>query len=236
MRRHDPDAFAPEPFLGVPWDAAWSAAAVVRALEALVLEERRERLRQVIDGRLNSVTVVMDAPHDPHNGAAVLRTADAFGVQVVHVVPREEPFLLSQKVTKGTERWVDVIEHATTEDAIAVVHAQGFELVSTHPRGELVPEDLASIGRLALVLGNERDGISAALKAAATRSVRIPMRGFVESLNVSVSAAVLVHAATHGRPGDLNATERELLYARGLYRTVPRVEEVLAALDPARFA
>lgn len=235
MRRDDPNVFAPAPFAGAPWAKGWTPQKVVRALEDLVLDERRARLRSVIDGRLLGVTVVMDAPHDPHNGAAILRSADAFGVQVVHVVPRAEPFLASRTVAKGTERWVDVIEHASAEDAARAVQSAGFELVATHPRGELTPDDLRAVPKLALVLGNEHDGISAALTAAASKSVRIPMRGFVESLNVSVSAAILLHAATHARPGDLTDSEREALYARGLFRTVPRADEVLAALDPARF-
>ena len=83
--------------------------------------------------------------------------------------------------------------------------------------------------RLCLVLGNERDGISGSLSAAASRSVRIPMRGFVESLNVSVSAAILLAAATPGRAGDLAEAQRRSLFARGLFSTVNRAAEVLAA-------
>jgi tRNA (guanosine-2'-O-)-methyltransferase len=80
------------------------------------------------------------------------------------------------------------------------------------------------------VLGNERDGISAALSAAAEDSVRIPMRGFVESLNLSVAAAVLLSAALAGRPGDLSPAEEQRWYAVGLLRSVPRADEILGAL------
>jgi tRNA (guanosine-2'-O-)-methyltransferase len=86
---------------------------------------------------------------------------------------------------------------------------------------------------MCLVLGNEHDGICDQLEAAAQCSVRIPMRGFVESLNVSVSAAILLHAATEGRAGDLEPSRRRALYAQGLYRTVNRAEEILAAVAPA---
>ncbi len=83
--------------------------------------------------------------------------------------------------------------------------------------------------RVALIVGHEHDGIRAELEHAAAHRVRVPMRGFVESLNVSVAAALLLRAATMGRPGDLPETDRRRLYARGLVRSVPRALDVLAA-------
>jgi tRNA (guanosine-2'-O-)-methyltransferase len=109
---------------------------------------------------------------------------------------------------------------------------RGYELVATHPKGELVPEDLARIPRVCIVMGNEHDGISEALVARAARTVRIPMRGFVESLNLSVAAALLLSAATRERRGDLSADETLELYAAGLLRSVPRSGEILAASNP----
>lgn len=234
MRRDSEDVIAPPLALETPWGDEWSPEAIISLLEPMVRAQRRERLLEVIAQRVGSVTVVMDAPHDPHNGAAVLRTCDAFGVQTVHVIPREEAFLVAPSVAKGTERWIDVIRHEGPERAVEVLERQGYELVATHPKGELLPGDLRQVPRLALVLGNEHDGIREALARASRRSVRIPMRGFVESLNVSVSAAVLLSAATDGRRADLSEGERRLLYARGLYRTVPRVREILEAQAPPR--
>jgi tRNA (guanosine-2'-O-)-methyltransferase len=202
---------------------------VVHVLEAFVTDERRRRFRAVFASRLDCVTVVMDAPHDPHNGAAVIRSCDAFGVRRLHIVERVEPFLASNTVARGSERWVDVRTHATPQAAIAELRRSGHELVATHPRGELVPSDLASIPRLALVFGNERDGIHQALVDACPRSIRIPMRGCAESLNVSVTAAILLQQATHGRPGDLEPAEQELAYARALVLSVPHASEILAA-------
>jgi tRNA (guanosine-2'-O-)-methyltransferase len=204
---------------------------VIRLLEPLVLERRRERLRSVIDARLESVEVVFDAPHDPHNGAALVRSCDAFGVQRVNVVERNEAFLLATSVTRGSEKWVDLRRWWAAEDVIRSLRDRGFELIAAHAEGELVPRDLAQVPRLALVLGNERDGIAEDLARACSRRVRVPMRGFVESLNVSVSAAILLAAATAGRPGDLPEADRRRLYARGLYLSVDRAEEVLAAHD-----
>jgi tRNA (guanosine-2'-O-)-methyltransferase len=205
-------------------------ARAIEVLEPLAGEQRRARILEVVNARVGNVTLVMDAPHDPHNGAAVIRSADAFGLPEIHVVPRNEPFLIGKRVTQGTERWVEVAQHATPEAAITALRERGFELVATHPQGELVPEDLARIERVCLILGNEHDGICDALASAAARTVRIPMRGFVESLNVSVAAALLLRAATLGRAGDLSPAERERLYAVGLARSVPRASEILAAV------
>jgi tRNA (guanosine-2'-O-)-methyltransferase len=206
------------------------AAEIVRALEPLVTERRRARVREVILRRLASVAVLFDAPHDPHNGAAVIRSCEAFGVQSLHVVERVEKFLAAASVARSAEQWIDVVCHKTADSAVTAVKRAGLEMVAAHPDGELCPEDLATIPRLAIVLGNERDGISADLAARCARRVRVPMRGFVESLNVSVTAAILLASATRGREGDLDAEARVRLYARGLYYSIPRAGEVLGEL------
>src|SRR5271165_2736191 len=86
---------------------------VVRVLGPLVTEERRARLRDVIGRRLASVAVVFDGPYDPHNGAAVVRSCEAFGVQRLHVVERAgTPFVVARSVARGAEKWIDVTCHA----------------------------------------------------------------------------------------------------------------------------
>ncbi len=205
-------------------------ARVARILEPLVTEERRARLRQVIARRLASVMVVFDGPYDPHNGAAVVRSCEAFGVQAFHVVERAgTPFAVARSVARSAEKWVDVVCHSRAASVIAHAGERGMTLVATHPEGEMAPEELADVPRLALVLGNEREGIGPDLERACGRRVRVPMRGFVESLNVSVTAAILLHAATRGRAGDLDEETRRKLYARGLYLSVPHAEDVLVA-------
>ena len=212
--------------------SGWTVRGVTELLEPLAGDERVRTIAERVKARIGSVTLLMDAPYDPHNAAAALRSCDAFGVPELHVVPRGDGFVLGRKVTRGTERWVDVITHPTAEAAATALRRRGYELVATHPEGELVPEDLRAIPRVCLVMGNEHDGIRAALVRETTRSVRIPMRGFVESLNVSVAAALLLSAATAGRDGDLSPDERALLYATGLLRSVPRAGEILAASKP----
>ncbi len=206
-----------------------AAPRITAELEPLVRPERCAKLRRAIDARLHGVTVVMDAPYDPHNGAAVMRSCDAFGLARMHVVERATGFLASKPVARGSERWVEVCTYNGAPPAVEALRAAGYELVSTHPSGELVPEDLRHLPRVAIVLGNEREGIRADLAAACARSVRIPMRGFAESLNVSVTAAILLQHATTGRPGDLPQEERDMLYARALVLSFPHAAELLYA-------
>lgn len=216
------------------------AEPIVALLEDMVTPERRRRLLDVIDKRVASVTVVMDAPHDPHNAAAVLRSCDAFGVFRIHVVQRGEPamsprakseraWLPRSTVAKGTEQWIDAVSYRSVDAAVTALRAQCYTLIGTHPAGGMTPDALGAIERPALVMGNEHDGISDELWAACEAHVRVPMRGFVESLNVSVSAAILLSHATAGRPGDVPASLRRQLYARGLILTVPRALEILEA-------
>lgn len=245
MHREDDDVFEPTPALSTakmpeptlsepaPGPAPeWSAAGVIAALEPLATDERCERLKSILGARTGTVTVVFDHPHDPHNGSAVLRSCDAFGVQRVHVICGHEEFSASRMVSKGSERWVDIIHHESPEVAAGLLRQDGFRLLVTHPEGRLTPAHLAKMDKVALILGNERDGVSPELTRLADDTVQIPMRGFVESLNVSVTAAILVQAACQGRPSDLGERERENIYARWLRKSVPRADEVLQALKP----
>jgi tRNA (guanosine-2'-O-)-methyltransferase len=204
---------------------------LVRTLEPIVTDSRRARLREVIGKRLGSVAVVLDRPYDPHNGAAVVRSCEAFGVQHLHVIEREgTPFAVARSVARGAEKWIDVHCHTTAASVVAWARATGTPLVATHPEGELRPDELASMPRVGVVLGNEREGIDGELALGCSARVRVPMRGFVESLNVSVTAAILLHAATMGRAGDLDLEAQRRLYARGLYLSVPHAEDVLIAM------
>lgn len=203
---------------------------VIAALEPYATPARRARLQGVFAQRIDAVTVLTDKLYDPHNGAAVLRSCDAFGVGVVHAVEKPaQPLLSTRGVSRGAERWVEVRASEHLDEVVAAVRARGHELVATHPEGELAPADLGLLPRVCLVIGNERDGIRDELRAHCSRSVRVPMRGFVESLNLSVTTAILLAYATSGRPGDLSLAAQRALYARALYASLARAEELLDA-------
>lgn len=217
-----PPEFLPEQLRHVP------PQTIIELLEPHVTDERKARLQQVLAARLANVTVLFDAPYDPHNGAAVIRSCDAFGVSTLHVVERQKPFVMAQSVARGSERWVEVIRHAQPAPAGRQLKDAGYMLVGAEAGGRLQPADLAKVPKLALVLGNEHDGIAEELRASCTEFVGVPMRGFVESLNVSVTSAILLAAAVTGREGDLDETELTRQYARALVLSVSKAREVLA--------
>jgi tRNA (guanosine-2'-O-)-methyltransferase len=207
--------------------ARYGVDTVIAALDSFATDARRARIDGVLSRRLDAVTLVVDALHDPHNGAALARSCDAFGVQAMHAIERREPLALAASVSRGSHKWIEIVRHQSGAACVASLQGRGYELIATHPEGELEPEDLATLPRVALLMGNEREGIDPALRAACSRAVRVPMVGFVESLNVSVTAAILLHAATRRRPGDLDEARKRALYARALWLTVPRPAECL---------
>jgi tRNA (guanosine-2'-O-)-methyltransferase len=217
-------------------------AHVIAALDPLLTVERRQRLAQVVAARARAIVPVLDGLIDPHNVSAVLRSADAFGVQELHVIERAERYQASSRVAQGAERWVDVVTHASAEACVMALRARGYRVyvAAGNPPpalrggggldlggGAVQPEALAREPRAAIVFGNERDGASESLFELADATYTIPMQGFVQSLNVSVAAAITLFAAMRGRPGDLSEADRERLYARYCMLSVPRAEEIV---------
>lgn len=201
---------------------------VIEALEPMLGRERLGRLDAVIAGRTDSVTVVLDGLIDPFNMSAVLRSADAFGIQQVQIIEGEESFVASARVTTGAERWLDLVRHGSAESCVARLRENGFKLFVASPGGELSPDDLAHAApRLAIAFGNEHQGVSRALRDRADGTCSVPMRGFVESLNVSVAAAVTLHAAARDRAGDLSEERRQILRARFMMLSVDRSQSIL---------
>ena len=139
---------------------------------------------------------------------------------------------LSKLISKGSHNWVDLVEHASARSVIDELRATGHQLLVTHPAGRLRPSDLERFSKVALVLGNEKHGVGSDISDEADDTVGIEMTGFVESLNVSVTAAILLQAATRGRNGDLDAMQKENIYARWLRNSVPRADEVLRSFSP----
>ena len=210
-----------------PWGS--SILAVARVLAEFVRPERAARLRGVFATRLDSVTVVMDAPHDPHNGAAVIRSCDAFGVQRLHVIERLEPFLAASSVARGSERWVDVRTTPTWRTPSPPSPPPVTSWSPPTPTAIWSRRTSRSIPRLALVLGNERNGIVEQPPGRLPPQRAHPHARLRREPDVSVTAAILLQHATAGRPGDPAREERDLLYARALVLTVPHAAEILAA-------
>lgn len=224
MRADDPDVIEIEgpPALQQP------AELVIQALSRVVTPKRLERIEGVVRGRTEALTVVLDGVSDPHNSSAVLRSADAFGIQTLHVIVGEHGFRASRGVSKGTHRWLDVVRYGSAETCARRLQEQGFEIYVAEMGSTTTPDDLGHIPRLAVVFGNEHRGVSAPMRAAAHGTFSIPMRGFVESLNVSVAAAITMQTLAQQGREPLAPERRRALQARFLMNSVKNAEGVIA--------
>jgi len=201
---------------------------IFEALWPLLTEQRRIRIEQVLAARSDAVVPVLDGLIDPHNVSALLRSADAFGVQEVHLIERSERFLVSPRISRSTDRWLNVTTHKSAQACVAMLRARGHRIFVAAMDGSLEPEALAREPRPAIVFGNEHSGVSPELRALADGSYTIPMRGFVQSLNVSVAAAITLFSAMQARPGNLDKATTENLRARYCLLSVPNAEAIVA--------
>lgn len=229
MRRSDPDVV---PFTERPLPPAPAPEAqVVEALRPFVSEARAARIEQVIAARTRRVVVVLDHVHDPHNGGAVIRSCDAFGIQDVFAVEKGEPFALARRATRSTDKWVDVHRFGDPAACLEAARARRLVLFVAAPEGGETLGNLrdrvAEGERIGLCFGNEHDGVDDRLREAAEGSFRVPMVGFVESLNVSVAVGVSLHAIRSGLPGDLSEDERLRLRARFYRLTVREADAIV---------
>ena len=209
-------------------------ARVVEALTPLLAEERRQRIEAIIEARLSGLAVMVENLHDPRNGAAVLRSCEAFGLQTVHVVEAAERFRFSPAVSQGCEKWLDVERHATFAAAAARLHAAGFVLYAAVPDAKVALQELDFARPAVVVVGNEHAGLTAEAVGLADQRFSIPMAGMTRSLNLSVATAVIVsHAAERrraalGRAGDLDDAAKLALRARFYAASVRGADGVVA--------
>lgn len=193
-----------------------------RSKATFLVPERRARVDAVVANRTRTLTVVMEAFCDPQNVNAVVRTCEAFGVQDLHVVEGPmKPWDRNKKISQNADKWVDVRRWTSTGECLAHLRAEGFAIYVTHLDARARPLGALSFaGKVALVFGNESRGVSEEALALADASYAIPMHGFVQSLNVSVAAAISLAKAVErreverGRHGDLGEAEAEALRER----------------------
>lgn len=154
---------------------------------------RRQRIETVLGQRIDSVRCAIEALHHRHNVSAVLRSCDALGLSHVHLV--EGHFTPSKGTTRGAERWLALHRHPSPEHAIEEIRAAGFAIwIADFAEPPVAPEQVPVDRPICLWFGAELIGVGAAARAAADGVVTIPMRGFAQSLNVSVAAAVTLRA------------------------------------------
>lgn len=157
--------------------------------------ERIQTLRRTLAMRTRYMTILTENTFHPQNASALVRHCEAFGVQDLHTVETMCRFDPSVNIVRGTDKWIDIIRHDSTEEAIASLKASGYRIVATTPHRESCTPETFDVekGRFCLVFGTEHAGVSPQIISTADEFLRIPMCGMVESLNVSASAAILIY-------------------------------------------
>lgn len=175
-------------------------------MKAFVSQERKQRIRDFVSRRQGSLAVVLEDIHYPHNAEAVLRSCDAFGVQDVHFIFENQKPYNPRRVGKNTSasanKWLTFHIHHSTAECLDLLENDGYRILATvigdRESGDIYSADLSG-ERIALILGNERDGVTKSVLERAHHKIHIPMAGMVQSLNLSVTAAILLFEITRQR-------------------------------------
>ncbi len=192
-----------------------------RFFEPFLTEKRRKLLEAAAAQRTRYICAVLEDIYNPHNASAILRSCDCFGVQDVHLAEQRYAFAAHTDTARGADKWLSIYSHGaagSTARAIVGLQAQGYRVLATSPHAQAAPIDNIdlSLGKVALLLGNEKEGVSADAARLADGLVSVPMVGFSESLNVSVTAALCLHSLRNrlvhsGIDWHLTDDEREFL-------------------------
>ena len=176
--------------------------AMLEFLMPFITEERRQRFEEVLTYRTRHVTVVLENIFQPHNASAVLRSCDLMGVQDVHIVENSNRYDVNPEVVMGSTKWLSLYHYEmsdfNTPAAYEQLQDKGYKIVATCPhRDDFTPDALPLDQPVALVFGTEKEGLSDYAIENADMHVRIPMFGFTESYNISVSVALLLNTLTN---------------------------------------
>lgn len=171
-------------------------------LSNCITPERLNLFNSVIENRTQYFTVVLEDIFQSQNASAVLRSCDCFGIQDVHIIENRNEFNLDTEVSLGSSKWLSLYKYNKEKNnslnAIKTLKKRGYRIVATTPHinDQELPDFDINAGKTALVFGSELPGISEVIMNEADEFLKIPMFGFTESLNISVSAAVTLHYLT----------------------------------------
>ncbi len=172
---------------------------LIEYLSKFTTEHRIELFRDIVAKRSRYLTVVLEDIFQPHNASAVLRTCDCFGIQDVHIIENSNEYNVNPDVALGSDKWLSLQkynhEDYNTLAAYEKLRKDGYRIIATSPHKNdvsLNDFDLEK-GKAAFVFGTELKGLSETAIYNADEYVRIPMYGFTESFNISVSAAIILH-------------------------------------------
>ncbi len=202
-------------------------------LEDFLTESRKERFKAVLANRTNHFTIAMEDVYQLHNTSAVMRSCEVFGIQQLNVVEQKFGKRIDSEIAMGAQKWVDVNRFATNQDCINALKTKGYQIIATTPHNDsCMLSDFDITKRSAIFFGTEKEGLSEDVIQQADGFIKIPMVGFTESLNISVSAAIIIQdITTRLRQSELDwklseeeILEKRLSWARNSIKDIKRIE------------
>ncbi|MBT0730255.1 tRNA (guanosine(18)-2'-O)-methyltransferase TrmH [Rosenbergiella nectarea] len=195
--------------------------------------QRLARIQEMLARRQPDLTLCLEQVHKPHNISAIIRTADAIGIHDIHAVWPEEKMRTAVSSSAGSNNWVNVHTHDSIEQAVSVFQAQTMQVLATNLSDKAVDfREIDYTKPTCIIVGQEKTGISDQALALADHHIVIPMLGMVQSLNVSVAAALILYEAQRQRQvaglyqrdySDIDPQEQQRLLFEGGYPTLARV-------------
>jgi tRNA (guanosine-2'-O-)-methyltransferase len=187
-------------------------------LETYLTDNRRTRFSEVLKQRTKYFTVAIEDVYQLHNTSAVIRSCDVFGIQEVNIIEEINSKRIDREIAMGAQKWVDLNRFQNTKSCIEDLREQGYQIVATTPHAEdceLIDFDISKPS--CFFFGRETEGLSPQVLDNADSFLKIPMVGFTESLNISVSAAIILqHVTSKLRKSEIpwQLTEEELIEKR----------------------
>ncbi len=187
-------------------------------LEGFITENRKEGFLRVLKNRTKHFTIAMEDVYQLHNTSAVMRSCEVFGIQELNVVEQKFGKSIDKEIAMGAEKWVDINRFSSIQDCITNLKGKGYQIIATTPHNDsCLLHEFDITKPSALFFGTERDGLSEEVIKQADGFLKIPMVGYTESLNISVSAAIIIQDVTNRlRQSNINwrLTEEEILEKR----------------------
>lgn len=209
------------------------SALVKKHIWPLLTEERRQKIERVVSGRCYSVTTILENIYDRGNASAVMRTAEALGFASVHSIEPGDKFKESNRVTAGSDKWVELTRYKDTKSCVEALKKQGYKICVTSLEASRPLSEIDFTVPCAVVLGNEKEGVSKEMLDLADERMIIPMVGFVQSYNISVAGALCLYHIFNERyrlkksVGDLTEEQKEILSAIYALRTQDSAKDIL---------
>ncbi len=206
---------------------------ILQHIFPLLTPERQKKILQVTRERCFDVTVVLENIYDRGNSSAVMRTGEGLGFANFHVIETFDKFKEANRVTQGADKWVEVKKWKSTAEAIQHFKKNKIRICVTSLEAAKPIHDVDFSSPIALVLGNEKSGISKEILDAADERVIIPMPGFVQSFNISVAGALCLYQifqsrlAKLGRNADVSEEQIQILNAHYALRTLDSAADIL---------